>query len=612
MDRALALPLVAALTAAGLAACGGAEREPPGPAPSAQHAPVQAPASVLLVTIDTLRADRVLPGGPMPRLLALAGHGFRFTTVHTPAPLTLPAHTSLLTGLGPQQHGVRDNIGYALPAHVPTVAEAFSQAGAATAAFIGGYPLDHAFGLARGFALYDDRMTRSAGKSAEGPTERRADEVVDAALAWLASHPGGRFFAWVHLFDPHDPYEAPPSHRGRGETPYDEEVAYVDDALARLVEAVRSRPGGAPWIVVASDHGEALGDHGEATHGIFLYEATTRVPLVILPPVAPAAPAVIDTPVGLVDVAPTLRELAGLPVPSTDGRSLVPLLRDPSAGAAFEARALVLESIHARRRYGWAPLAGFVEWPRKFIAAPAPELYDLREDPGETANRFDPAQAGSLEQRLAELRGARAGADAASDPDLAVDVARLESLGYVGGSGVAAPDEALADRARPDPKQRIGAIPHVDRGLAAMAAGRHEDALRAFEAALAIDPDNVLVLNDLGLLALRAGDLPRAERFFRDALGRDERAETAANNLGLALGGLERYAEAEQAFRRALAARPAFTVARFNLAVMLERQGSLREALAELARVQSEQPEFPGLAERMAELRRAVGPSAAR
>jgi arylsulfatase A-like enzyme/Tfp pilus assembly protein PilF len=611
MHRALTGALLTALAAAGFAGCADAPDRPDTTERGA-HAAASVPASVLLVTIDTLRADRVVPGGPMPRLMSLAQHGFRFTTVHTPAPLTLPAHTSLLTGLGPQQHGVRDNIGYALPPQVPTVAEAFAHAGAATAAFIGGYPLDHAFGLARGFALYDDRMTRSAGKSQEGHTERRADEVVDAALAWLAGHGEGRFFVWVHLFDPHDPYEAPPSHRGRGNTRYDEEVAYVDDALARLVEGVRGRPGGAPWIVVAGDHGEALGDHGEATHGIFLYEATMRVPLVIVPPVAPATPGVIEASVGLVDVAPTLLELGGLPAPPTGARSLVPLLGDRAAGASFEARALYLESIHARRRYGWAPLTGFVEWPRKFVAAPAPELYDLREDPGEVANRFDRAQAGPLVQRLAELRAAPGAALTASDPGLAVDVARLESLGYVGGSGVASPDDALADRRRPDPKQRIAAIPPIDRGLAAMAEGRNADALRAFEAALAIDPDNVLVLNDLGLLALRSGDLPRAERFFRDALGRDEHAETAANNLGLALGGLERYAEAEQAFRRALTVRPGYTVARFNLAVMLERQGSLRDALAELGRVESEQPDFPGLADRMAELRRAVGTSAGR
>ena len=608
----LAPLLLAALSLAGLVACRSAapEREQSaGPPPKASAG---APASVLLITIDTLRADRLAADGPMPRLWGLAQRGYRFTTVHTPAPLTLVAHASLLTGLGPQQHGVRDNIGYALPADVPTVAESFARAGAATAAFIGGYPLDRAFGLSRGFAVYDDRMTRSAGKSQEGPTERRAEEVVDAALGWLAGQGQRRFFAWVHLFDPHDPYEAPSAFRGRGKSAYDDEVAYTDDALGRLVDGFLGRAGDAPWIVVTGDHGEALGDHGEATHGIFLYEATTRVPLVIVPPVAEPSPGAIDVPVGLIDVAPTLLELGGLPALETTARSLVPLLRDSARRPAFEPRALYLESIHGRRRYGWAPLSGFIEWPKKFISAPAPELYDLRDDPGEADNRFTPAEAEALALRLLQLGEAKGPSDSAADPDLEVDLARLSSLGYVGASGVAEPHDALHDRPRPDPKQRIGAVPHIDRGLSAMAAGQSDEARRDFEAALRIDPDNVLALNDLGLLALRAGDLRRAEGLFREALGRDEHAETAANNLGLSLGGLERYAEAEQAFRKALGIRPGFTIARFNLAVMLERQGSFRQALEELERVESEQPDFPGLRDRMDELRRSLAPATGR
>jgi hypothetical protein len=165
------------------------------------------PSSVLLITIDTLRADRLVAEGPMPRLWALAGRGYRFTTVHTPVPLTLPAHSTILTGLGPQHHGVRDNIGYALQTDLPTVAEALSAAGWTTAAFVGGYPLSRAFGLARGFGVYDDRMTRTPEDGRQGHTERRADEVVDSALEWLSGQSDGPFFLWVHLFDPHDPYE---------------------------------------------------------------------------------------------------------------------------------------------------------------------------------------------------------------------------------------------------------------------------------------------------------------------------------------------------------------------------------------------------------------------
>jgi len=239
------------------------------------------PASVLLITIDTLRADRLAAGGPMPRLWTLAESGYRFTAAHTPVPMTLPAHASLLTGLGPRKHGVRDNIGYTLPEEVPTVAESFASAGWSTAAFLGGYPLDHAFGLARGFDVYDDRMTRRPADGREGHTERRAEEVVDSALAWLRRQDGRRFFLWVHLFDPHDPYEAPAPFHGRHAEPYDDEVAYTDDELGRLIDEVMAARNERPWIVVAGDHGESLGEHGETTHGIFLYESTLHVPLVV-------------------------------------------------------------------------------------------------------------------------------------------------------------------------------------------------------------------------------------------------------------------------------------------------------------------------------------------
>jgi arylsulfatase A-like enzyme len=554
------------------------------------------PSSVLLITIDTLRADRLVAEGPMPRLWALAGRGYRFTTVHTPVPLTLPAHSTILTGLGPQHHGVRDNIGYALQTDLPTVAEALSAAGWTTAAFVGGYPLSRAFGLARGFGVYDDRMTRTPEDGRQGHTERRADEVVDSALEWLSGQSDGPFFLWVHLFDPHDPYEAPPPFRGRHADPYDDEVEYTDTALGRLVDAVLAHEPGPPWILVTADHGEALGDHGESTHGIFLYESTLRVPLVIVPPGEEPVSRVLDHPVTLADLAPTMLEAAGLPEPlPVDGRSLLPILLEREAGRSRETSPLYLESIHGRQRYGWSPLAGFVDWPEKFVSAPRPELYDLHRDPQEGENRFTPEQAKALGRRLEDIRDVSDADDLAAEPGAGVDLERLASLGYVGASGVAKPEDALYDRPRPDPKDRIAAVPQIDLGLAAMVAGRDAEAQRAFEAALGLDPDNLVALNDLGLLAMRSGEVSRAESYFREGLRRDKNAEATANNLGLALGRLNRYVEAEEAFRQALAVRPGFTLARFNLAVVLQRQWKSREALKELERVESEEPEFPGL-----------------
>ena len=600
--------VVLVLLVAGLLSCGSPSQDRP-----ATIDPPSSPSSVVLVTIDTLRADRLVAGGPMPRLWELAERGHRFTTVHTPVPLTLPAHVTVMTGLGLQHHGVRDNIGYALPADVPTIAEAFSANGWATAAFVGGYPLDHAFGLARGFDLYDDKMTRTPADGRQGHTERRADEVVDAALGWLSAHGEAPFFLWVHVFDVHDPYEAPQPFGGRHASPYDDEVAYTDHVLGRLFDTLATREGDAPWIVVTADHGEALGEHGETTHGVFLYESTVRVPLVIVPPGGATPSRVLDPPVSLVDIAPTILEAAGLPAPSyVDGLSLMPVLREGSGEQLSSSRPLYLESIHGRKRYGWAPLAGFVDWPEKFVSAPRPELYDLGRDPGEVENLFVRTDEEALESRLDDVRRVNEEFDAAVDPGVDVDLERLTSLGYVGGSGVAQPQDELFEGSWPDPKDRIEAIPEIDRGLVAMAAGRGAEARSAFEAALRLDPDNLLALNDLGLLALRAGEASRAEGYFRDVLRRDDRAETTANNLGLSLGYQNRYAEAEAAFRQALGVRPGFTMARFNLAFVLHQQGSSREALRELGRVESEEPGFPGLPGFMGEVRRAVASSPGR
>jgi arylsulfatase A-like enzyme/Tfp pilus assembly protein PilF len=528
----------------------------------------------------------------MPRLWGLAGRGVRFSNAHSPVPLTLPAHTTLLTGLGPQHHGVRDNIGYALGPERPTVAESFAAGGWATAAFVGGYPLDRVFGLARGFEHYDDRMSRVPDDGREGHVERRATEVVESALAWLDGARPGPFFLWVHLFDPHDPYEAPPPFAGRHAQPYDDEVAYADHELGRLLDGVAGLRPGPCWIVVVADHGEALGEHGERTHGIFLYEETLRVPLVIVSPGADE-PRVLDRPVSLADLAPTLLEAAGLePLPGGDGQSLLRLLEH---GRGWEPQPLYLESIHGRRRFGWAPLAGFLDWPEKYVAAPSPELYDLGKDTGETENLFTAARAAALEQRLAAARGTDGEELPAAEAGSGVDLERLASLGYVGAGGTALRPEAVWDRPRPDPKERVAALPAIERGVDALVAGRDEEARAALEEALRIDPDNLVTLDNLGILALRASEFARAEGLFREGLRRDRDAENLANNLGIALARLGRHAEAQTAFRRALAVRPGFTRARFNLAVALYSEGAHAEALRQLERVRSEEPGFPGL-----------------
>jgi arylsulfatase A-like enzyme/Tfp pilus assembly protein PilF len=579
--------------AAGLLACGSS-------APLPSEAQTTGP-SVLLITIDTLRWDRADRDGPMPRLRRLASRGTSFSRAFAEVPLTLPSHATILTGAGPEAHGVRDNIGFTLPRDLTTVTVRFQEAGYATGAFLGGYPLVRGRGLERGFDRYDDRMTRAPEGAASGHTERRGAEVVRSALDWIRSRNDGPFFAWVHLFDPHEPYEAPAPFAGRHPLPYDDEAAYTDHVLGQLLDGIgslgRSKT---TWIVVAADHGESLGEHGERTHGVFLYGSTLHVPLIVVGPEETASRS-SDVPVSLADVGPTLLDAAGLPpLPSARGRSLLPILRSGDV----KARKFYLESIHGRRRYGWAPLYGYLDWPLKYVEAPDPEVYDLARDPAETENLFRPEEADELADELARLRGRRPqGPEPLADP---ADLERLAALGYVGGTAAPASQETLDDRPRPDPKERIGAIATLERGLEKLRAGDLDSARRDLAAAQRRDPGNLVALNNLGIVALRKGELESAESLFRRTLEGDPAAENVANNLGLTLSRSGRPAEAIPFYRRALDVRPGFTAARFNLALALHRLGRHAEALQELGRVSREEPEFPRISETIREVERSA------
>jgi arylsulfatase A-like enzyme len=361
------------------------------------------PRSVLLVTIDTLRADHVGAYGyaaaRTPTLDRLAAAGVRFEQAVSPAPITLVSHASLLTGKIPPRHGVRDNGAYRLRDEHVTLPERLRQAGFATGAFVGAYVLDAAFGLAQGFDVYDDRMTGERSGSI-GYAERSAAAVADAASAWIRELPPEQsFFAWIHFYDPHANYTPPPGFAaafpGR---PYDGEIAYADFHLGRVLEALASRPEHAETlVVVTSDHGESLGEHGEPTHTHFVYDATQRVPLILSGPGVPRG-AVVASQVRLIDVAPTVLDLLRLPpLEGTQGVSLVPVMR---SGAAPPADAYV-ETL-APRNMGWSPLVGLRSGGWKYIRAPRPELYELSEDPGERVNRISERsdEAARLRERL--------------------------------------------------------------------------------------------------------------------------------------------------------------------------------------------------------------------
>ena len=414
---------------------------------------------ILLITIDTLRADALGFAGntqvQTPVLDRLARQGLVFRNAHAHNVVTLPSHANILTGLYPYQHGVRDNAGFRLEAGFPTLATWLKARGYATGAFIGAFPLDSRFGLSRGFDVYDEGYPRGRTSLEFELPERPASEVVAAARRWFGSISGKPRFLWIHLYDCHAPYRPPAPFAARySDRPYLGEVAGVDAALAPLLEPFLSGGNASALIAVTGDHGEALGDHGELTHGLFAYEATLRVPLVLWCP-ALLRPGVRTDLVRHVDIAPTVLAAAGIGPPSKlAGRSLLsPAPPGPAPLCYFEAYTAAFDR-------GWAPLRGVLSEESKYIDLPVAELYALRSDPQEKINLYASRreEATTLRRALppeSELSAARRGHSDAGD------LARLRSLGYL--SGAAAPRKAFGPAE--DPKNLIAVDSNLHRGV---------------------------------------------------------------------------------------------------------------------------------------------------
>jgi len=482
----------------------GCRRAPP-TAPPAERP------NVLLITIDTLRADHVgcygHAGALTPTLDGLATRGVRFATAVAHVPLTGPSHASILTGVTPLGHGFRDNGGYALPAAVQTAAEDFGKAGYRTAAFVSGFPLIRRFGFDRGFEAYDDHFPKGDDPRRAPHVERFADATTEAVLRWLEVPEGapGRwpFFLWVHYYDPHAPYEPPGQFAKRfRDEPYDGEVAFVDQQLARLLRRLEEKGELARTLILAtSDHGEGLGEHGEMSHGLFIYDATLKVPFVVAGP-GVSGGRIAPTVARGIDVLPTLLDLAGMKArPEIEGRSLRPALegRDMTDAPAYA------ETLYPLRELGWAPLFAWRTARHKMIEAPRPELYDLESDPGETQNRAarENARLVEMQQKLqAALARPTPSATAELDPETAE---RLRALGYVasGGSDVA-PGAVLRD-----PKDGVRLLPGLNKGMMAV---RTEPALaiRELTAVLAEDPGLFVARRSLAMAYGSAGQYAKA------------------------------------------------------------------------------------------------------
>ena len=448
--------------------------------------------NVLLITLDTTRADHLGCYGNQvaetPAIDSLGDRGVIFDHAFTPVPVTLPAHATIMTGLEPFHHGVRGNGQYRLPGECTTLAEILADEGYATAAFVASFAVDRRFGLDQGFEVYDFRVSNE-GRA--GPlsfeNERGAGHVTDAALRWLDSHDRAGepapFFMWVHYYDPHAPYAAPPEFRHPGPvsliTAYDAEIAFVDSQIRRLLNALdEKRLRNNTLIVLVSDHGEALGDHGEDEHGGFIYDETVRVAWVLSCPALFAKPQrVDDRVVGLVDVAPTILELLDIAAPvGMDGLRLFTAPRDPD-------RAIYLETLLTKDKFACAPLYGLRRLSDKLIIAPRAEYYDLRDDRRERKNRWEPTnpRVTVLTDRLAAIMStgaSTASADRAMSHD---ELRRLASLGYVGfTTGDSGP--------LPDPKDRIPMLGELRTAIALMEQGRLPEALAAAREKVAAMP----------------------------------------------------------------------------------------------------------------------------
>jgi arylsulfatase A-like enzyme/tetratricopeptide (TPR) repeat protein len=523
--------------------------------------------NVLLVTLDTTRADHLgcygNRGIRTPTLDGLAREGVLCANAVTPVPATLPAHASLLTGLYPYHHGARANGTFTLEDRNLTLAEVLHAQGYATAAAISAYVLDSSYGLDQGFDLYHDDLTRGLKHAPNMYRERPAELTNEALFPWLREHAGERFFCWVHYFDPHATYTPPEPYRtDYAAVPYDGEIAYVDSQLGKLLSllselGVREKT----LVIVTADHGESLGEHGERTHSLLIYDATVRVPLVLSAPAALARGEVLRRQVSLVDVAPTILDLLGIDPPvHFDGLSL-------RSAPPSSPRACYIETLMPKTMHGWAPLLGVRRDDYKFILAPRAEVYDLRKDPGELHNLFDdrPDVAVDLHQILKQFVG--------EDPLLAADVpqnlemdqdavAKLTALGYV----TTTPPQGTGSAAAIDPKDGIIHWERVEKGTDDCNSGKLKEGIATLENCLQEVPDDVWTLQILAGAFQNAGRLEDAlgllER-VRKLSSKDPSVLLGISELHIQLGRLD---DAEAEIKEVLAAQPDHSGAYLQLA----------------------------------------------
>ena len=581
------------------------------------------PPSILLVTLDTLRADHVgcygARGAETPNLDALAREGVRFDEARSHVPLTLPSHATILTGLLPPRHGVRANGLFKLGPDIPTLAAALHERGYRTAAVVASVVLDRAYGLDRGFDLYDDNQ-HVGEREAFDYEERGSSQIAEAVEKEIPAL-APPFFLWAHFYDPHAPYVAPSPYRERhASSPYDAEVAFSDAGLGRVLRAARERAGGNLIVAVLSDHGESLGEHGENQHGYTLHRGVLRVPLILAGPGIPRGRAITAT-VGLVDVAPTLAALGGASLPGTDGSSLIPYWtprgntkasdapESPSAGPAAirqeatDENPLWEETLHPLYDSGWAPLRGLLTSRWHFVEAPRPEIYDRRQDPSDRRDiaKSRPEIIGGLRSSLAAFRASlKDGEDPAlpgdETPEERERREKLASLGYMTGGA------ALPVRGRLDPKDGLPGFLAVETAGGLIEKGRGREAAAMVEPFTRKDPTNPRIWHQLGRALGAAGDLAGAEHALRRAADLDPRGEFIRYALAELLSRMGDPAGARGQYETILAADPRATNACLELASLAAGAGDLKTAETSLRRCYDAGARDPDLLDRLGAL----------
>jgi arylsulfatase A-like enzyme/lipopolysaccharide biosynthesis regulator YciM len=508
--------------------------------------------NVVLITVDTLRADRLgcygFAGVETPTIDLFADKGVRFERCTAVTPLTLPSHTTLLTGTYPLFHGVRDNGGFVVPSELVTLAEVYKERSYATAAFVGAYVLDSKWGLNQGFDYYFDQFDLSKfEKISLANVQRPGSEVMDEALRWLETKADAPFFAWIHLYDPHTPYEPPSPYRERyPQHPYLGEIASTDAQLARLWSflgdrALRERT----FLVLAADHGESLGEHQEAAHGFFVYEATVHVPLIFVTPFPRLQGVVAPAVVSLADIFPTLCEMSGQPPPGqAQGRSLVPHFLKPgrpSEGFAYA------ETFYPRFHYGWSELQSVRDGRYKLILSPEPELYDLEADPAEGANIIEKERSVflALNERATAFtaRAARGGFELDYRKIDEETRTKLAALGYIGSFSDPA---KLRGKRLASPRAKIGIFNALSRAREMGLEGDAAEAIAAINRIIAEDPEITDAYFSLGNIHFRLGAYEKAIEAFRRSLERKPDDSFTVINIANSYLALGRFADAEK------------------------------------------------------------------